>query len=143
MMSLALKLDPRKEVEVRYNNMRRAVEESSENLDSARFSQSGAPSESTNKKKVQFASPDKYRSAVASSHDSSSAASVKYSNQKGSSVIEDSIGESININESLGQSLASVKNPGNGPSSQSGTSSSNNNAIKQSSNTVQRPPSSI
>lgn len=54
--------------------MKKALEESSENFDSAR-SYSGAPSESTNKKKVQFApssSPDKFRSSGVSSDDHSS-----------------------------------------------------------------------
>lgn len=55
-MKLALDLDPPKEISKRFNSMKRAIEESSEVLDSARsITQSGAPSESMSKKKVQFA----------------------------------------------------------------------------------------
>ena len=102
MLELALKLDPEREIEKRLKDMRRQIEESSEYLDSERsasVSQSGAPSDVTNKKKVQFAtspSPDKFRSSAAGSekgYASSSHGSSKNNNQK----IDDSIGESISI----------------------------------------------
>ena len=61
MMDLALNLDPKREIERRFRDMKKVVDESSEALQSARsvsVSQSGgAPSESVNKRKVQFASP--------------------------------------------------------------------------------------
>lgn len=53
MVSLALRIDPNAEIEKRIRDMRRQVEENSEQLESARsygLSQSGAPSEG--KKKV-------------------------------------------------------------------------------------------
>lgn len=86
MVSLALRIDTNAEIEKRLKDKRRQIEDSSEQLESARsygLSQSGAPSEG--KKKVQFASPEKYRSSVID--DSSN----RFSNSK----VEDSIGESI------------------------------------------------
>lgn len=97
MVSVALKLDPNAEIEKRFRDMKRQVEESSDVLESARsfnVSHSGVPSD---KKKVQFASPDKYRSSVIDEQSSG-----KYSNNK----YEDSIGEDIGIEDSYAPSVS-------------------------------------
>jgi len=88
MMDLALKLDPSKEIEKRFRDIKRVAEESGD-LSARSISQSGAPSE--NKRKVQFASPSKQERLEERSS--------RYSNSK--SGIEESIGESISINESV------------------------------------------
>lgn len=49
MMNLALNMDPEKEIQKRLSQMKRAIEESNDNLDA--LSQSGAPSESLRTKK--------------------------------------------------------------------------------------------
>lgn len=117
-MDLALKLDPSKEIEKRFRDMKRVAEESGD-LSARSISQSGAPSE--NKRKVQFASPSK--------QERQEERSSRYSNSK--SGIEESIGESISINESVpsmpAQALASQ-------SKQSYSSKFESSAIKESIN---------
>ncbi len=93
MMDIALKIDTNKEIDKRYKETKKAIEESGETVLSARsISQSGAPSESVNKRKVQFASPQKQGRP-------SEEERSRYSNSK--SNVEESIDESISINESV------------------------------------------
>jgi hypothetical protein len=94
LMNLALHLDPKKEIEKRFNNMKRAMEESSEQLDSVRsMSMSGA--ESMGKKKVKFENENKYRSPSAHSGSGMDDSSSRHSNSNNK--FEDSIGESISM----------------------------------------------
>ena len=106
MLDLALNLDIDKEIEKRIHGAIRQIEESSDNYNeySARsYSQSLGPvSQSNNddhkkKKNVKFASPEKFSSAHSNEMSSAGAGSSRY---RSSHRIDDSIGESIKIEDS-------------------------------------------
>lgn len=115
MLTIALNLDPQKEIERRMREMKRAIEESgdavTESARSINMSQSYAPSESMGtkmKKRVQFeVTPDKFKSS--GRDDTSSQASRQHSSSK----VEESIGEDLEIEESIPTSSFGV--PSSGP----------------------------
>lgn len=111
MLSLALNIDVESEIKKRLQMAKRAVEESSEHLQeeysvSARSQSMGAQSQLTHqddpkrKKNVKFASPEKFSSVHSQSSDNLSS-KYKSSHRGG---IEESIGESIKIEESYNAS---------------------------------------
>ena len=107
MLNLALNIDVENEIQKRMYMAKRAVEESSEQLQeeysvSARSQSMGAHSHFTQpdekrKKNVKFASPEKFSSVHSQSSDN---ASSKYRSSSRGQNIEESIGESIRIEES-------------------------------------------
>ena len=104
MLTVALNIDVELEIQKRLKGARRAIEESSEQYDqySARSQSIGVASEDQKKKKrVNFASPERY-SSVNSYEQSSDAASSRY--KSSGKNIEDSIGESIKIEDSYNTS---------------------------------------
>ena len=106
MLNVALNIDIEQEIERRIRGARRNIEESKDTTEYEQYDTSRSAFEDPKKKKkVNFASPERY-SSVHSNIESSLSSKHKSSTQK----FEDSIGESIKIEESYTISQQTVSN---------------------------------